>query len=208
MVEKIDVAEAPEAEGRVTVADDITTRRRHADTIRNKRKPSAERRLRWGAISWFSVLFFLSNVRGFSSVYTRYVPMLSIQAGRPVEKTLLLFLAFLAVLGIVSLLAVLFKRMFHVLASFVLVFAVSSFILSLIYYYTGYALEWYAMVRAFQGNVFSDVLRGFIGRFWPYWLSPAINLVSWALPFAVYYLTNGHGRLSRSSVTSDVAEHR
>ncbi|MDR3052264.1 MAG: hypothetical protein LBU48_00180 [Coriobacteriales bacterium] len=179
--------ETPAAEAAGQVDDNAgSPNKERSDSESLESDKRAERRLRWATLAWFGILFFLSYAPALFLVNVMNSPLTDIWARQPLDEALLLMYIVLALLGILMLLSVFFRRVFHVLSVAVLAMALLLPVLNA----SGNSLS--SLPYATLFFMFLGIPRQSFA-----WLLDIIGLICWLLPFAAYYLPKWRHSRSR-----------
>jgi hypothetical protein len=149
---------------------------------RKEERPTSELRLRYSSIAAFGLLFFLSYgiilLMAYGDPYTQGLVNAGLDNMAPQVGTALL----MATLGVLMLLSVFKRRVFHVFAGFVFVYKlcvtiVSASVLRNIDLFSGNNMALMPLDNALSLGAFANLL-----------IPRIADLILWCLPFAVYYL--------------------
>jgi hypothetical protein len=155
------------------------------------RDAQAERMLRWKMLAWFGIFFFASYALVFAMALSTSNPLITLWTGLSLDWVYqLVFYAVPALLGTLMFISAFYKPMFHVLTiAVVLALSVLGVFGNIFPHLFSNNMLLMLLLQPFQN--YTMFLYGFG------WLLPAINLLCWLLPFALYYALNW--RRTRSS---------
>ncbi|MDR3037393.1 MAG: hypothetical protein LBU31_03170 [Coriobacteriales bacterium] len=163
------------------------------------RGAQAERMLRWKMLAWFGIFFFASYALLFSMALSTSNPLIALRTGLSLDWVYqLAFYAVPALLGTLMFISVFYKPMFHVLTIAVVLALSALGVFGNIFSLFSSNMLIMLLLQPFQNYIM--FLYGFN------WLPPAINLICWLLPFALYYALNW--RRSRSSARPPMPQSR